>query len=86
MSRFSENPVKQLFAERKMTRYQLGKIFELRCPEKGRPDIDELLQGLGLSEYDPYEIVKKTHGVSYNDYIWFRFPGEKITSKDVLVR
>ena len=39
-----------------------------------------------LSEYNPYEIVKHTHGVSYNDFIWFRFLGEKLTSKDVLVR
>lgn len=86
ISRFTEHPLKQLFAQRKMTRYQLGKIFELRCPERGRADIDELLRYFGLKEYNPYEIVRRTHGVSYNDYIWFRFPGEKITSKDVLVR
>ena len=86
ISKFTENPGKQLFAERKMTRYQLGKIFEMRCFEKGRPDIADILNHLGLSEYNPYEIVKKTHGVSYNDYIWFRFPGEHLTSRDVLVR
>ena len=86
VSRYTENPGKQLFAEKKMTRYQLGKIFEMRCWEKARPDIMEILANLGLSEYNPYEIVKRTHGVSYNDFIWFRFSGEKITSKDVLVR
>lgn len=86
ISRFTDNPAKQLFAQKKMTRYQLGKIFEMRCWDRGRADIDELLGHLGLTEYDPYEIVRKTHGVSYNDYIWFRFPGEKLTSKDVLVR
>ena len=86
ISRFTDNPGKQLFAEKKMTRYQLGRIFELRCWEKDRPDINGILEYLGLDEYNPYEIVKKTHGVSCNDYIWFRFPGEKITSKDVLVR
>ncbi|RGG20468.1 hypothetical protein DWY56_10605 [Ruminococcus sp. AF25-3LB] len=42
VSRFSDNPGRQLFAEKKMTRYQLGKILELRCFEKGRPDIDEI--------------------------------------------
>lgn len=86
VSRFTENPGKQLFADKKMTRYQLGKIFEMRCWEKGRADINEILENLGLKEYNPYEIVRKTHGVSYNDYIWFRFPGEQLTSKDVLVR
>ncbi len=68
------------------TRYQLGRILELRCWDKQRSDITEILAHLGLKEYNPYEIVRKTHGVSYNDYIWFRFPGEKRTSKDVLVR
>ena len=86
VSKYTENPGKQLFAEKKMTRYQLGKIFEMRCWEKGRADINEILENLGLKEYNPYEIVRKTHGVSDNDYIWFRFPGEQLTSKDVLVR
>ena len=86
VSRFTDNPAKQLFAEKKMTRFQLGKIFELRCWERERADINDILEYLGLKEYNPYEIVKKTHGVSYNDYIWFRFPGENITCKDVLVR
>ncbi len=86
VSKYTENPGKQLFADKKMTRYQLGKIFEMRCWEKGRADINEILENLGLKEYNPYEIVRKTHGVSYNDYIWFRFPGEQLTSKDVLVR
>ena len=86
VSRFTENPGKQLFAQKKMTRYQLGKILEPRCWEKNRAEIGEILAHLGLKEYNPYEIVKRTHGVSYNDFIWFRFPGEKLTSKDVLVR
>ena len=44
------------------------------------------LRALGLTEYKPLDIVRKTHGVSYNDFLWFRFPGENISSKDVLVR
>lgn len=86
ISRYTDHPLKQIFAEKSMTRYQLNHILELRCWERGREDIDAILKHLGLDEYNPYEIVKRTHGVSYNDYIWFRFPGEQITSKDVLVR
>lgn len=86
VSRFTDNPLKQLFAAGKMSRVQLGKIFELRCWEKGRPDINEILEHIDVKEYNPYEIVRKTHGVSANDYIWFRFPGEKLNSADVLVR
>lgn len=86
VSRFTEHPLKQLFAENKMTRYQLNRILELRCWDRGRADINDLLKNIGLTEYNPQEIVRKTHGVSFNDYIWIRFPGEKLTSKDVLVR
>ena len=86
VSRYCRHPVKQLFAQENMTRYQLNKILEMRCFEKERGDIWEILEHLGLEEYNPQEMVKKTHGVSYNDYIWFRFPGENLTAKDVLVR
>lgn len=86
VSRYTDHPLKQLFAKNKMTRYQLNKIMELRCWERGREDIDDILKSLGLTEYNPYEIVRKTHGVSYNDFIWFRFSGEQLTSRDVLVR
>ena len=86
VSRFTDHPLKQIFAQKKMTRYQLNRILELRCWERDRADINELLENIGLQEYNPQEIVRKTHGVSFNDYIWIRFPGEKLTSKDVLVR
>lgn len=86
VSRYCSHPVKQLFSQENMTRYQLNKILEMRCFDKGRGDIRQILEHLGLKEYNPQEIVKRTHGVSYNDYIWFRFPGENMTAKDVLVR
>ena len=86
VKRYIKHPLRQLFAADTMSRYQLNCILELRCWDKGRPDSDEILKHLGLTAYIPYEIIKKTHGVSFNDFIWFRFPGEEITSKDVLVR
>lgn len=86
VSRYTKNPVKQLFYSEKMNRHQLNEVFQLRCWEKERGDIFELLNALGIKEYNPSEIVRKTHGVSYNDYIWFRFWGENIRSEDVLVR
>lgn len=39
------------------------------------------LAKLGLEEYDPIEIVKRTFGVSYNDSIWFKFNESNITWK-----
>lgn len=86
VSRFTEHPLRQLFAKNKMTRHQLNNILISRCWDEGRPDIDWLLKNIGLEHYTPHEIVRRTHGASYNDFIWFRFPGEEITSKDVLVK
>lgn len=86
VARYVEHPLKQLFADKDMSRNQLNRVFELRCWDRNRPDIMDLLKGLGMTEYIPSEIVRRTHGVSYNDYIWFRFPGERLTSHDVLVR
>ncbi len=86
VSRYVFHPVKQIFASDHMTRDQLNEILEMRCWDRNRADISDILQGLGLDSYNPHEIVKRTHGVSYNDFLWFRFPGEHLTSKDVLVR
>lgn len=86
ISRFCVHPVKQIFAKDILSRYQLNQILGLRCIEKERADINDKLSALGLKEYNVYNIVKKTHGVSYNDYIWLKFPDEDITAEDVLVR
>ncbi len=86
VSRYVKHPLKQLFAADSMSRHQLNEIFELRCWDRNRVDILDILGHYGLDAYTPREIVRKTHGVSYNDYIWFRFPGEQLSSKDVLVR
>lgn len=86
VKRYCEHPVRQIFASNVMTRYQLNQILSMRCFDRNRPDAKEKLQALGLTDYNPHAIVRRTHGVSYNDYIWFRFPGENLCAKDVLVR
>ncbi|MCD8021069.1 MAG: hypothetical protein LUF92_16290 [Clostridiales bacterium] len=86
VTRYTTHPVKQLFASEHMTRYQLNQIFEMRCWDKNRPDIMDILRHLGLKDYNPYEIIKKTHGVSFNDFVWFRFPGEELRCEDVMAR
>ncbi|MFF2092707.1 hypothetical protein [Paenibacillus sp. NPDC058174] len=57
--------------------------FESRCLPRTRHHIDKVLQSLGLSDYVPADIVKKTHGVLYDDYVWIRFAGEELTCADV---
>lgn len=83
IKRYSSHPVKQLFYSDKITRFEFGEILSDRCWDKNRPDLDELLSSLGLDEYNPYEICKRTHGKMKQDSIWFRFPGEMLEYKDV---
>lgn len=51
-----------------------------------RPDVMERLKDLGLSEYNPWEIIKKTHGIMWEDSLWIRFDGENIAWEDVRIR
>lgn len=60
--------------------------FEERCFPRERLDCDELLEGLGLSYYDPIEIVRKTHGLLRDDYEWVRFKGESLKYDDIKIR
>lgn len=83
IERYSTHPVKQLFHSEKITRFELGEILTDRCWDKNRPDINEIMTLIGLHEYNPYEICKRTHGKMYQDNIWFRFPGEIISYKDI---
>ena len=86
VSRYIIHPINQLFYSDSITRNQLNEIFKLRCFDENRYDAPDKLRAMGLSEYNPQKIVRITHGVSYNDYLWFRFPGEKLRAEDVLVR
>lgn len=86
VSRYIIHPIRQIFSSDNISRNQLNEVLRLRCPEEGRADIQRKLKAWGLDEYNPIEIIKKTHGVSFNDFIWIRFPGENITAEDVLVR
>ena len=52
----------------------------------GWRNINEILASLGLDHYDMLDILRKTHGVSYDDFTWIKFEGENISYKDVKVR
>lgn len=86
VTRFVLHPVKQIFFSDKMNIFQLSQIFEDRCWERDRADINNILKALGLKYFDPLEIIKKTHGVSYNDFLWFQFSGENFRYKDMKTR
>ena len=48
----------------------------------------EMLESVGESEYNVYNLVKKTHGVDIDDFWWFKFDTdpEDLSFDDVRVR
>lgn len=86
IQRFTDHPVKQIFCDEEIDVFRLSTILETRCWQRDCRNIDNYLKKLDIPYYDPLAIVKKTHGVSYNDFLWFRFNGENLTWKDVAPR
>ena len=65
---------------------ELEKWLKWRTFPPTRANADELLHSLGLSAYNRWGIVRKTHGVMADDEIWIRFKGENLKHKDVCLR
>lgn len=61
-------------------------FLESRCPERGRPDLKELLNKWGLEVYDPVGICKATRGLMWDDFLWIRFEGDDVTYDDIKIR
>ena len=61
------------------------KFLESRCYCRNYADIDTVLKVYGLSEYNPWEMVKQNHGHMPDDFIWIKFPNENLTWSDVNV-
>ncbi|MBR4600362.1 MAG: hypothetical protein IKO39_09985 [Treponema sp.] len=83
IKRYTQNPVKQIFAKDELPLFELGEIIKLRCWDENRDNLEKYLHKLGLSEYNPYEICRKTHGVMFQDKTWFKYEGETLTWDDV---
>lgn len=78
--------IKQPFSGSKLDLERVYNFLKGRCYEDGRSDLNEILRQAGLTYNNPWEWVKITHGVTYEDLFWVRFPGEVITWEDVKVR
>lgn len=61
-------------------------LFESRCLERCRPDLQDWLHANNVEEYDPLKIVRNTHGVMMHDYVWIKFDGEDITYEELFNR
>lgn len=47
-------------------------FLEERCIPRGRAGLREYLEALGISEYDPFEIIQKTNGRMAEDQQWLK--------------
>ncbi len=72
-----------VFAKRPHTIDNLNFFFETRCFPRGREDEKDILEFLGLRQYNPLDIVRKTHGAMHKDFCWIRFEGETLKWEDV---
>ena len=61
-------------------------FLKSRCYEDGRADLPEILKQAHLKDNNPYNFIRISHGVTYEDDFWIRFEGENLKWKDVRVR
>lgn len=85
IKRYQLGPKQPFMCQRQDIPY-IYMFLESRCFENGRPDFPKILAAHGMTDNEPCEWNRKTHGVMYNDYWWLRFPDENITWDDVKVR
>lgn len=55
------------------TMCDLIEFFEDRCFERGRFDLRDILDRLGLVEYNPFHIVYRYGGKAAEDHFWIDF-------------
>ncbi|MCD8019660.1 MAG: hypothetical protein LUF92_08815 [Clostridiales bacterium] len=76
----------QPFGGPRQDRLRVYEFLESRCYENERGDLKEILEQASLTSNNPWEWVRITHGVTWEDFFWIRFPGENLKWKDVRVR
>lgn len=76
----------QPFAKDNITIFDFYNFLKDRCYEDGRADLDEILAQANMTSNNPYEWIKVSHGVTWEDYFWIRMKNEGITWEEVRVR
>lgn len=74
---FTESPIERAFGINENPTWQdFEEFLESRCFPRNRHHIQLNLKELGLSEYNPMEICKKTNGRHSKDQQWMEFEEE----------
>lgn len=80
---YTDEIMLQVFGKRPKTIENVYHFFQSRCFEETNYGLKDLLGLLGLQQYNPYDIVRITHGKMVNDQCWIRFAGEKLTYQEL---
>lgn len=86
VEQFSDNWLEKPFKSTPVKIKHIVEWLETRCFPESRFGKERILEGMGLSDYNPLDIVKLTHGIQHEDYLWIRFKGEVLTYDDVKIR
>jgi len=88
VTNFTDDNIKRPFGVKTSPTFKdLERFFESRCFPKERGNCKQLLDDLGLNCYNPFDIVRITHGRQYEDYAWIRFEGEQLDyERDIKLR
>ena len=78
--------LKQPLSGSKLDLERIYDFLKSRCYEDGRADLQEILDQAGLKSNNPWKWMRITHGVTYEDMFWIKFPGENLRWEDVKVR
>ena len=73
-----ENPFKYMTEPQQIYDY-----FEDRLLPKSRCTPDMLLHGFGITEYDPWIILRENHGIDSDEFVWFNFEGQNTTYEEI---
>ena len=83
---YVNEPILMVFGKLEPNIDNLLLFFQERVFPDTRPDTYDMLEFMGLKEYNPLDICKKTHGKCWEDEMWIRFKGEDLdwdTVKDM---
>ena len=70
----TENIVKTAFGKNEAPTWEdFQNFLEERCVPRSRSGIREYLEAIGVEEYDPLEIIKKTEGRMAEDNQWLKW-------------
>ena len=68
------------------TRNAFYEFLKSRCYENNRADLKKILESVGMKDNNPYEWIKITHGLKYEDFFWIKESSENITYEDIKIR